>query len=97
MLSTIKEENTNSMQQYLWVKAKEGRSCYKKEITHKRLNIRTILHIIALKETYYRANDYCKSTIDLTIALEYKEYKLRGSDNFPIIMEDERKVSTKKH
>ena len=55
------------------------------------------------KETYYRANDGCKSIIDptlanLTIAPEYKwskKYELWGSDHFPIIIEDEREVSTK--
>ena len=55
------------------------------------------------EETYYRAYDGKKSTIDLTltsttIAPEYrwsKEYKLRGSDHFPIILEDEREFSIK--
>ena len=57
------------------------------------------------EETYYRAYNDCKSTIDLTlanltIALEYKwskEYKFRVSDHFYIIIEDEREVFTKEH
>ena len=57
------------------------------------------------KPTTYRAYNGCKSTIELTlanlmIALEYKwnnESKLRGSDHFPIIIEDEREVSIKQH
>merc|ERR1711976_637296 len=48
------------------------------------------------EETYYRAFDGIKSTIDLTltsitIAPEYswsKEYELRGSDYFPIFLEE---------
>ena len=55
------------------------------------------------EKTYYRAYDGCKSTINLTlanltIAPEYKwskKYELWGSDHFPIIIEDEREVSTK--
>ena len=55
------------------------------------------------EETYYRAHNGCKFIIELilanlTIAPEYKwskEYKLWGSDHFPIIIEDEREVSTK--
>ena len=54
-------------------------------------------------ETYYRAFDGCKSTIDLAItnlalAPQFKwtkEYELGGSDHFPIIIEDEREVSIK--
>ena len=45
------------------------------------------------KETYYRANDGCKLTINLTLAnltivSEYKwikEYKFKGSEHFPIM------------
>ena len=33
--------------------------------------------------------------VNLTIAPEYKEYKLRRSDNFPIIIENEKVVSIK--
>ena len=52
------------------------------------------------EETYYRAFDGIKSTIDLTltsitIAPEYrwsKEYELRGSDHFPIFLEDEKET-----
>ena len=55
------------------------------------------------KETYYRAFDDNKSAIDLTIAsltivpeLEWcKEYKLKRSDYFPIIIEEEREISMK--
>ena len=55
------------------------------------------------EETYYRAFDGCKSTIDLAItnlalAPQFKwtkEYELRGSDHFPILIEDEREVSIK--
>ena len=55
------------------------------------------------EETYYRAYNGCKLTIVLTlanlkIAPEYKwckEYELGRSDHFPIIIEDEREVSTK--
>ena len=55
------------------------------------------------EETYYRAFDGKKTTIDLTltsttIAPEYrwsKEYELRGSDHFPILLEDERELSIK--
>ena len=55
------------------------------------------------EETYYRAFDGIKSTIDLTltsitIAPEYrwsKEYELKGSDHFPIFLEDEREISIK--
>ena len=54
------------------------------------------------EETYYRAYGGCKSTIDITlanimIALEYlrsKEYDFRGSDHFPIFI-DEKEVFTK--
>ena len=53
------------------------------------------------EETYYRAFDSSKSTIDLTIAsltialeLEWKkEYELRGSDHFSIIIEEERDIN----
>ena len=57
------------------------------------------------EETYYKAYNDCKLTIDLTLANlpitpEYKwskEYKLRGSDHFPIIIEGEREVSIKQN
>ena len=78
---------------------------------HKRKKARKILdryNLLCLnekEETYYRAYDYCKLTIDLTLAnltiiLEYKwskEYKLRGSNYFPIMIEDEIEVFTKQH
>ena len=41
-----------------------------------------------------------KSTKDLTLTPEYKQskkYELRGSNHFPIIIEDEREVSTKQN
>ena len=52
---------------------------------------------------YYREFEGWLSTIDLTIAslkialeLEWsKEYKLRGSDHFSIIIEEEREASMK--
>ena len=50
------------------------------------------------EETYYRSFDSSKSTIDLTIAMEVewsKEYELRRSDHFPIILEEEKEVSMK--
>ena len=67
-----------------------------------RLNL---LCINKKEETYYRAYNGCKLTIDLTlsnltIVPEYKwskEFKLRGSDHFPIIIEDEREIFTKQH
>ena len=54
---------------------------------------------------YYREYDGCKLTIDLTLdnlTLSpdnkwSKKYKLSGSDLFPIIIEDERKVPTKQN
>ena len=55
------------------------------------------------EETYYRAFNGSKSAIDLAIASLAltpqfkwtKEYELRRSDHFPIIIEDERGVSIK--
>ena len=55
------------------------------------------------EETYYRTYNGCKSTVylilaNLSIALEItcsKEYDLRGSDHFPIILRDESKIFTK--
>ena len=51
-------------------------------------------------ETYYRPYDGCKSTIDLTLInlTVAPEYKWRKKYNhFPIIIEDERKISTKQN
>ena len=60
-----------------------------------------LLCINKKEETYYKAFDSSKSTINLTVAnpmialeLEWsKEYELRGSDHFTIIIEEEREVS----
>ena len=62
-----------------------------------------LLCINKKEKTYYRAFDGSKSTINLTIAnltiaTEHewsKEYELRGSNHFPIIIEVEREVSMK--
>ena len=56
------------------------------------------------EENHYRAYDGCKSIIylmltNLRITSEYKwrkEYKLNGTDPFPIIIDDEREVHQKK-
>ena len=60
----------------------------------------SLLCINKKEETYYRAFNSSKLTIDLTIAsltiaLEFewcKEYELRESDYFPIIIEVEREI-----
>ena len=60
-----------------------------------------LLCINKKEDTYYRTFDGSKLAIDLiianlTIALELewsKEYELRESDHFPIIIEEEREVS----
>ena len=51
------------------------------------------------EETYYRAYDGCKSTIDLTFSnlTIASEYKLSRSEYLPIIIKDEKEVSTKQH
>ena len=67
------------------------------------LNRYNLLCINKKEETYYRAFEGNKLTIDLTsvsltIAQELewsKEYELRGSDHFLIIIEEERKISMK--
>ena len=56
-----------------------------------------------IEETYYKAYDDWKSIIDLTLAnitiapelISSKEYDLRGSHHFLIIIRKERKNSTK--
>ena len=63
----------------------------------------SLLCINKKEETYYRAFNSSISTINLTIAsltiaseLKWsKEFKFRGSNHFPIIIENEREVSMK--
>ena len=55
------------------------------------------------QETYYKAYDGYKSTIDITLAIILispvikwsNEYNFRGSDHFPIILNNERKCPLK--
>ena len=72
-------------------------------MTEKLLNRYNLLCINKKEETYYRAFDGSKSTIDLTITsltiapeLAWsREYELRGNDHFTIIIEEERELSMK--
>ena len=69
----------------------------RRRILEKILNRYNPLYLNEKEKTYYIAYNGCKSTIDLTlanltIATEHKcskEYNLRGSDYFPVIIEDE--------
>ena len=56
-----------------------------------------ILYLNEKEETYYRAYNGYKSTIDLPLPNLTKapEYKLNKEYDFPIIIEDEKEVSTK--
>ena len=73
----------------------------KKKILEKIFDRYNLLYLNEKEETYNGCKLISDLTLaNLTIAQEYiwsKEYKLRVSDHFPIIIEDKREVSTKQH
>ena len=77
---------------------------FKKErMLEKFLEKYNLLCLNEKEETYYRAYDGCKSAIGLTLVYLIigpvykcsKEYEFRGSDYFPIIIEEEIEVFMK--